>query len=142
MRRLIDWDRIERRAATYSDDQITAAVAAVNALPPRKDNQNKVDQFWPMPDKMPTLQDLDFRDMKVQKVPLDGLQASNKSLKRDKLVWHVQNPGKAVNPNPFTANPTVLDQPDGPVIVDGHHRLAALKMLGASSALCYVVPPN
>ena len=136
----INWARLESRAK-FSADEIAKAVEAAQALPSRKGKANKVGALWPMADPMPTLANLDFRQLTNGTVNLDTLQASDDSMKRDNLIWHIQNPGEAKNKNPFTTAPIVMNMDDGSqVIVDGHHRLSALKLLGASTAAATIVP--
>ena len=143
----INWARIERASKpaikTYTPEQIKAAVAAVDALPaldPDGD-PNKVATFWPQPKQMPTIADVDFRDISTSsKVAIKSLFASNNTLKRDKLTWAVQNPGKSHNPSVFTQNPMVGTGQDGNIIVDGHHRLAALQLRGDTQATCWLLP--
>lgn len=139
----IDWAYLNGRAATpptFSDAQTAAAVAAANALPGKNKDPNKIPTPWPQPDKMPSIADVDFRDITVKKVPIAGLQASNKNIKRDKLLWHIQNPNQSQNPSAFTTNPIVLDSPDGRTIIDGHHRLFAMQLLGQKSASVALLP--
>lgn len=138
----IDWDRIMGReirgAPKFSQDQIDAAVAAVNAMP----GGNKIPTFWPKPKNMPDISDVDFGDVQTTTVPLKGLMASNNNLKRDRLLWHVKNPGKALHNNPFTAMPLVCTTDEGTTIIDGHHRIAALQLLGATKSQVYNLPMN
>lgn len=155
----IDWDRLqmqihdygmvgmkwvgwERLAAqpTFSDAAIAGAKAAVAALQGKDDDPNKIPTFWDMPKKMPTITDVDFRDMKTQSVPIDSLLASNKWLKRDRMNWHVQNPGQPMNPSVFTEKPIILQTAKGNIILDGQHRLAALKLLGATKWPVFMLP--
>jgi len=144
----INWERLGNEIARakpvppkkFSDEEIAAAVAAVNALPGRKKNPDKVPTIWDRPKDMPTLADLDFRDVARPSVTIASLQASTKNLSRTRLLWHVQNPGQAKNPSVFTANPIVLDLGDSQVIVDGHHRLAALQLLGATKWPVWLIP--
>lgn len=143
----IDWDAVglappPARAAkpqTFTQDQIDAAVQAAQALPGRKGDPTKVDTLWDVA-KDPGLKKLDFRDVKVTDCTVADLLASNKSLDRARLIWHCQNPGQAKNPSVFTTNPMVLNDPDGQVIIDGQHRLAALKLLGAVTWPCWLIP--
>lgn len=136
----IDWDNIQRRVKGYTPAQIAAAVTAVKKLPGKKNDPNKIPTLWDRPKAMPTLADVDFGTVTIQSLEVNELLASNKNLKRDRLIWHVQHPGEALNPSVFTENPLVMESPDGNVIIDGHHRLAALKMLGASEAQVYNLP--
>lgn len=145
----IDWDRIkgviprpseERAPATFSQDQIDAAVKAAQALPAVADDPNVVATFWPAPPNMPTLADLDFADVPVGKTALSTLFASNPTLKRDDLIWHIERPGKRKHANPFTAHPMLLVRKNTTVIIDGQHCLAALSLLGQTSWPCFLIP--
>lgn len=122
---------------SFGDSDIQAALAKVAKLAPGKP---KIPTLWPVADPMPTLADVDFKTVAKTKVPIGGLQASNSDLRRDNLIWHVQHPDQAKNPSPFTKRPIVLNLADRQVILDGQHRLAALKLLGATQAGVYLVP--
>ena len=93
-----------------------------------------------MPKKMPTITDVDFRDMKTQSVDISTLFASNPYLKRDRMDWHCQNPGKPLNPSVFTTQPIILQTAKGNIILDGQHRLAALQLLGATKWPVFMLP--
>ena len=136
----IDWARLEGRGQTFSPATTAGAIAAVAALQGRKKDPNKIRTFWDLPDKMPTITDVDFRDMKKASVPIDSLYASNKWLKRDRMGWHVRNPGLPMNPSVFTTDPIVLQTKAGNIILDGQHRLAALKLLGATKWPVFLLP--
>lgn len=129
-----------KTAPTYTADQIAAVVKAVKAMPAAKKDPNKVATLWPQPKVMPTISDVDFGNVEFAQPSLKSLMASNKYLKRDRLIWHVQNPGKALHNNPFTAAPLVCTVQEGAVIIDGHHRLAALQLLGATKTQVYNLP--
>lgn len=132
----IDWYQI--RAQDFSDDDIAAGLAKVAALAPGK---KQIPTLWPVADPMPDLSQLDFKNVAKTKLPIAGLQASNGNLRRDNLIWHVNNPNTAKNPSPFTKRPLVMAMPDGSqVIIDGQHRLGALSLLGASKASVYLIP--
>ena len=122
-----------------SDSDIQAATAKVGKLAPGK---SKIPSPWPLADPMPDITNLDFRDVQPATVVLSGLLASDTNLKRPNLLWHVANPKKSKNPSRFTKRPIVLDAPQGQVIVDGHHRLAAQQMLGKTSVKVDLVPYN
>jgi len=131
------------KAAKFTDDQIAAAQAAVAALPGRKKNpgQVKTKLFWSKPDDMPTIRDVDFRDITSTSVAIGTLLASTRSLDRARLDWHVQHPGQPRNPSVFTTQPLVLNDPDqGQIIIDGHHRLAALSILGVKKTPVFLLP--
>ena len=138
--RPIDW-----RAAlvkTFSKDDIAKAVAAVNAMPDNGSDPNKIPTICQRPDAMPTISNVDFGSITQPKVTISTLLASNKNLKRDRLLWHVQHPGKRVHNNDFTKLPLTLTFKEGTVIVDGHHFLAALQILGQPTQQVNNLPTN
>ncbi len=126
---------------SYSKAQIATAVAAVKALDGDPDDDTKVPAFWDMCDDMPDISQIDFGDAGQVNVVLKDLMASTKRLNRAKLLWHVQHPGQAMRTNPFTTEPIVGAINDGAfVVIDGHHRLAAQMLLGATQYPVWSVP--
>ena len=136
----IDWNLLEGRGQSFSKAQIAAALAAIPLLEGKKSDANKVPTLWEMPKKMPTITDVDFRDMSTTSINIASLFASNKWLKRERLIWHVQHPGEPLNPSVFTTSPIVLQTKDGNIILDGQHRLAALTLLGATKWPVFLLP--
>lgn len=140
----IDWSAIERRVGkkpTYTKAQIAAAVTAIGALEADGDDPNKVAVLWKRSKKLPDISQIDFGDAVQADCNLSTVLASTKRLNRTKLVWHVKHPGQAMRANPFTTEPMTCLMPNGDVIVvDGHHRLAAQKLLGATSYPVWQVP--
>ena len=130
---MIDWERIERGMPTSSD--IKAALQKAKNLPPAGDKEH-VQQMFPIYGKaLPVVSDGDWAQAKQQVVKFKKLQATNAQLNRQNLIWHLQNPGKARMQKPHNTQPQVIKTNDGDlIIVDGHHRLAALKMLGLKKA--------
>lgn len=97
--------------------------------------------FWPIPDDVPTIRDLDFGHLTEATVTLDKLKASQNWLNLDRLLWHLQHPGVTAHPNPFTSMPIIMSTAGGPLmIVDGHHRLGALLLLGAEDVPVWMLP--
>ena len=90
----------------------------------------------------PSCPQVDFGDVVTGTATLKTLMSSDTWLKRDRLVWHVQNPGKALHNNPFTTMPLCCTTDEGMTIIDGHHRLAALQLLGATKTQVYNLPMN
>ena len=136
----IDWRKIERR--DFSDDEIAAAVAYVTTMPDNGKDPNKIPTIWPRPDAMPTVSDLDFGNVQTTAKTIAALWASNKNLKRDRLLWHVQNPGQRIHNNDLTQLPLVGTFDGMDVIIDGHHFLAALSILGQPTAQVYDLPTH
>ena len=112
----------------------------MNAFPGFPADDNQLATFWPQARKMPTITDVDFGDVKPDTVDLKNLLSSNRTVKRDRLLWHVQNPGQRLHANPFTTMPLVAATKAGTVIVDGHHSLGALWLLGATKAPVWSLP--
>lgn len=143
----IDWDKVEGRARVtreplvvraaapqFSQEQIDAACAACNAMP----GGNKIPTPWDRADDLPDIDDLDFEGMKPANVKIGDLLASDKNVKRDKVIWHIQNPGQ--RRNPLLSKPFVASTHEGDVIVDGHHFLFAQQLLGQKNADVFRIP--
>ena len=129
-----------RGKTRFTDAQIAATVQTVkNMVSPKKD-QNKIPTLWAKPKVMPTISDVDFGSVELANPTISSLMASNSYLKRDRLIWHVQNPGKSLHDNQFTQAPLVCTTSEGMTIIDGHHRLAALLLLGATKSQVYNLP--
>ena len=131
-----------KNAIKASQAQIDAAVKVVQGMTSSKKDPNKIPTIWDQPKSMPTISDVDFGDVEFANPALKSLLASNKFLKRDRLLWHVQNPGKALNVNDFTHLPLCCQTSEGITIIDGHHRLAALILLGVNKTQVYNLPLN
>ncbi len=137
----IDWDRIygqstrdaDPEPTEFSDEEIQAALDVVEAY-----EDEEVPTFWPVAKF--GIDDLDFGDEEVTDVDIAGLCACTPTLSKQKLLWHVANPGVSKKPGPFTQHPIVLQSKKKQTIVDGEHRLAALMLLGATSWPVYLVP--
>jgi len=136
----IDWAALTRRAAGFSDADVKAAIAKAKALKGKGSDPNKIPTFWDQPKQMPTIADVDFGTVTIQTADIPNLLASNKWLKRDRLIWHIKNAPKAMNPSVFTEHPLVMETEDGNVIIDGHHRLAAQTLLGADQFPIFNLP--
>lgn len=128
---MIDWDRITRASTD-------AAVKAAQALPEVK--PGKVAAPWPMAKKLPDISQLDFGDAVQQTVSIKTLLASTKRLNKAKLVAHIKSGAQPIRKNPFTTEPLLTKTSEGLTIVDGHHRLAAMQLLGKDSVKLWVVP--
>lgn len=143
----INWNRLRR---DFTADDIAAAVDYVNGLAPAADqgDPNKVDTIWPVAGAVPTMKEAKFGLAQPMMVNIADLTASSRYLKRDKLLWHVQNPGMRYYTNAFTVDeqgkPRVLvTDADGLcIIADGHHFLASGVILGFTTASAMCVPTN
>lgn len=146
---MIDWPRLEAlawTAPTFTAKQKKAAAAAVRGMDSPDDNPDHVAGLWPQADDLPDISQIDFGDAYQAVWTLSGLMAGNGHdwLNRQKLLDHINDPGDSLkNPNPFTAYPIVTKTKDGDVvIVDGHHRLGALLLLGAVTWQLWTVPAS
>lgn len=134
----IDWDRIERGQPTADD--IKAAVQKAKDLPAAGDAGHVQAMFAVYGKGLPSIDPSAWDDAKLKKVKLKKLQATNAQLNRENLIWHLKNPGKSRMQSARNSHPQVLkDKAGNLAIVDGHHRLSALRMLGLKKELCWVV---
>lgn len=101
---------------------------------------NLIPAPWPMIDPVPSVRDLDFGHVALGKVELKKLKSSQNWVRVDRLQWHLQNPGVRLHTNPLTSMPLVMLADDGPVIIDGHHSLGALLLLGADKVPVWTLP--
>lgn len=130
------WVAAERRARTVGD-----AVAAVKALP--TDDKGRIPALLPVYDgKIPGKLDIeDWGDSRERDVPMGGLYGHHKHLRADKLIWHLNHiDDPAAYQGPTGTKPFVYVDGDGcPVVADGDHRVAALKLLGVDSVHAWVL---
>lgn len=133
------WD-----VGTFDEAAIAVAVRAASVLAGLPEDPNRIPTFWPEMDPMPTISEIDFGDLTIISATLAELWSSNRTVKRDRLLWHVQHPGQRLHDNPITTMPMVAETDRGVVIVDGHHSLGALWLLGAATAPVWALPmtPN
>lgn len=143
----INWDRIARgawKAPTFTSSQIKAAQKAVKAMPSPDKDPNHIASLWPQGDGYPDISQIDFGDAVQAVWDLTDLRAANGHdwLNRSKVIARIAKPGDSMlTANPFTAFPIICQDDDGELlIVDGHHRLAALMILGASQWQLWTIP--
>lgn len=136
---MIDFERLAGKV-TYTPAQKAAAAAAVNAMPETK--PGKVDSLWPRAKQYPDISQLDFGDAIQQNATLASLLASTKNLNRQKLLDHIASGAAPIRSNPFTAEPMLTKTDEGLVIVDGHHRIAAMQLMGVKTAKFWTVPAS
>ena len=121
-------------------------IAFINQLPAANDDPNKIATIWPVADHVPTVKDAKFGLAMAMTVTIAGLTATSKYLRRDKLLWHVQNPGMRHYVNQFTTDANgkpcvlVVGDDDDLVIADGHHFLASGLILGFTTASAMCLP--
>lgn len=144
----IDWQKLAAlswTAPTFTAKQKAKAAAAVKAMKSPDDDPTHVPLLWPDAKKYPDISQIDFGDAYQAVWNLQDLQAANGHdwLNRQKLLAHIADPGDSLkNPNPFTQYPIVTKTDAGVLIVDGHHRLGALMLLGAKTWQLWTVPAS
>lgn len=105
------------------------ALERLEKIPMVDDEQINVP--WPIK-KQPKLDPEVWEDSKIKAVEITELYASQKYLKKQRVIWFINNPG-AIEPG-RRALGNVYATDGSNVIVDGHHRLAAYWLLDAEVA--------
>jgi hypothetical protein len=109
------------------------ALTALDAIPA---TSGKIPTPWPI-GELPTVDPKEWETSEIETVPIAGLTATQRTLNVERVREYVQNPGKIDENRRAFAN--VYANSDGLMIVDGHHRLAALWLLGADNANVWVL---
>jgi len=107
-------------------DQVDDALAALDLIPDVEDGLIAVP--WPIMPR-PKLDPEEWRQSRIVSVPIQELKATQKTLDRERVEYYVMNPGSIEAGRRAFAN--IYQRGDDMLIVDGHHRLAALWLLGA-----------
>jgi len=108
---------------------IDVALAKLNEIPMVDDDHIAVP--WPITER-PKLDPEVWAEAAIQSVVIANLYASQELLTKERVVFFIENPGAIELGRRAFAN--VYDLGERLVIVDGHHRLAALWLLGADEA--------
>lgn len=108
-----------------------AVVLALTALDAYPATNGKIPTPWPTGD-LPILAPEEWEVSQIETVPIAELTATQRTLNVETVRAYVKNPGSIEENRRAFAN--VYANSDGLMIVDGHHRLAALWLLGADSA--------
>ena len=127
---MINFWLLEQRKPPTAKDIKQAAKKAANA--PDAGDHGHVQAVLPIYGKgLPEIPQGSWDQAKLKTVKFKDLQATNAQLSRDNLIWHIQHPGMSRYKGKANTHPQVLKTAKGDfVVVDGHHRIAALKMLG------------
>lgn len=107
---------------------IGEALAALDAIPA---TDGKIPVPWPI-GKRPKLQPEQWEDSEIATTIISELTATQKTLNVETVRAYVKTPGAIEENRRAFANVYAISE--GLMIVDGHHRLAALWLLGADSA--------
>ena len=115
---------------------IDSALAALADLPEVEPGRIAVP--WPIAARVP-VPTADWADATLDTYQIEQLFATQATLKIDNVVWHLEHLGTAdVGRN---AHPNITSVDGEPRIHDGHHRLAALWLLGVVFANCWTLEP-
>lgn len=109
------------------------ALARLKEMP--DDDDGLVDVPWEVMTR-PKVDDHHWSDSKLKAVGIEKLFATQRKLKKENIVWHIEHPGETREGK--NAFPNIVKNIDGNrLIYDGHHRLAALWLLGSDDALVW-----
>ena len=110
-------------------NEVDAALIALDEIPDVEPGEIAVP--WVITNR-PKLDDEEWRESVIKSVPIMTLLASQPRLTRERVEFFILNPGAIEEGR--RALPNVYHRGNEWVIVDGHHRLAALWLLGADHA--------
>jgi hypothetical protein len=113
---------------------IDDALAALDALPDA--GEGTVEIPWKIQSR-PKVDTSKWADAELRSFAIEELCATQTILKRDNVRWHLEHLNEMEHDN--KAMPNILTTEKGNLIYDGHHRLAALWLLGADVANCWKV---
>ena len=113
------------------DAQTVAKAARKVAKIPDDGDAGKV--LCPFPfyaSPLPVISGSDWTKSTLKQVKIKSLKGSTARVSRANLLWHVKNPGKSKFQGQWNSHMQVLKTKGGDkVIIDGHHRASALKLL-------------
>jgi hypothetical protein len=110
-------------------NEVDAALKALDKIPDVEPGE--IASPWVIT-RRPKLDNEEWRASVIKSVPITMLLASQPRLTRERVEHFILNPGSIEQGR--RALPNVYDHGNEQVIVDGHHRLAALWLLGADHA--------
>jgi len=86
---------------------------------------------------VPTIDPLSWDGAVLETIKITELFGTDPYLKKKKVQEHILKMGQALSP--FRTYPLVYEINNEPLIVDGHHRLMALELLGLDKAPVWIV---
>ena len=113
----------------FNRDKVDKALAKLDALPMVDDEHIEI--MWPVYPR-PKLDRKVWASSEIEALKIKKLYASQKLLDKKQVKKFIESQGAPDNGHRALANVYAID--DHNVIVDGHHRLAALWLLGAEVA--------
>ena len=135
----VNWWLLEQRKPPSAKD-IAKQVKKAKNLPDAGDHGH-VPAVFPIENKaIPPVPNGSWDNAKQKTVKLKDLFATNQQLDRQNLVWHLSHPGMSRFKGPRNTHPQVVKRSNGNLdIVDGHHRLSALRMLGVKKETVWLL---
>jgi len=100
------------------------------------DPDKAVESPWAIVPK-PTINPNAWDEAELTIIALEDLYATDPWLTRKTVKEHIESMGGATTP--YRSYALVYEQDDKPIIIDGHHRLTALWLLGLESAPVWLV---
>lgn len=97
---------------------------------------NKIAVPWQQEER-PKIETDKWLDSRLRSWDITELKATQKFIKRDDLVWQIENFDNT--PEGQHQNPNVVVVNGKPLIYDGHHRLSAIWLMGAETANCWTL---
>jgi len=135
----VNWWLLEQRNPPSAQD-IAKAIKKAKNLPDAGDHGHVEARFPIENAKLPAVPSGAWDQASLKTVKFKKLYATNQQLDRKNLIWHLQHPGMSRFKGPRNTHAQVLKLNSGDVaIVDGHHRLSALDMLGVKKDAMWVL---
>jgi hypothetical protein len=120
---------------------VDRAIARLDVLPnPNRPDIGKPEKFVESPwsvEPVPTIDPHIWDTARLELVDLKDLFSTDPFLKRKNVKKHIENMGNAMTP--FRSYAMVYTHQGKPLIIDGHHRLMALWLLGLDKAPVWLV---
>jgi hypothetical protein len=85
----------------------------------------------------PTIDPLAWDNAVVEVIEIGSLFGTDTVLKRKRVAKHIESMGQALTP--FRSYPLVYEVDNKPIIIDGHHRLMSMWLLGLDKAAVWIV---
>jgi len=120
-------------------DLIKKTVQKVQDMPGAGDQSHVAAVFKLSSTPIPDTPEGVWDKAKTKTMNFDDLRATNAQLDRANLIWHVKHPGQSKMKAPHNTHPQIIKTNGDFLIVDGHHRLSALLLLGLTSEQCWVL---
>ena len=86
---------------------------------------------------VPTIDPLVWDTAVVEVIEMKELYGTDPFLKRKRVTKHIESMGQALTP--FRSYPLVYEKENKPIIIDGHHRLMAMWLLGLDQVAVWIV---